>query len=197
MRRSLGFDCLRHSMVHTSPAGDPWSALAAEVHAAASPWTSAAFAALYRLARTDGARVLRSFRALDADRRVDLAIDSFLAKRDDILAADRPRAFFRKALYHDAVSWMRSPRSRVAAVPEETSGHLHGALDASEASLIYRLDARRRFANLHAREREMLLANALGETREAIGKAAGTSRANVDQLISRARRRRVGGESEA
>ncbi|MFO0649351.1 MAG: hypothetical protein U0326_24120 [Polyangiales bacterium] len=192
MRRSLGFVCPRSPMLQTSPASDPWSVIAAELRASASPWRSAAFARLYDLARAEGPRVLRSFRALDRERRVDLAIDTLVAKAEQIIAADRPRAFFRKALHNDAVSWTRSPRARVDAFPEEAPLHDQGAPDASEASLIYRLDARRRFHALDTRARDVMLAEAVGETREAIGQAAGTSRANVDQIISRARRRHAG-----
>lgn len=192
MRRSLGFVCLRSPMLQTSPASDPWSVIAAELRASASPWKSAAFARLYDLARAEGPRVLRSFRALDQERRIDLALGTLLAKLDEIIAADRPRAFFRLALRNDAISWTRSPRARVGALLEEAPVYDQRALDASEASLIYRVDARRRFHALDARARDVMLAEAFGETREAIGRAAGTSRANVDQIISRARRRHAG-----
>ena len=141
--------------------------------------------------------VLRAFRTLDGARRLDLALVTFVTKRGEIVAADRPRAFFRTVLYRDAVSWVRSPRSRVAADPQEAAGGFEGAPDGAEAGLVYRLDARRRFEALSPRERAALLADAEGVTREAIGHSLGASRANVDQIISRARRSDAGRECRA
>ena len=188
MRRSPGIRLSAFAETCTSPAGDPWSALAAAVRGAGAPWESAAFSALYALALAEGDVVLRAFRTLDRARRLDLALDTFVTKRGEMVAADRPRAFFRTVLYRDAVSWVRSPRSRVAADPQEGVGGFEGAPDGAEAGLVYRLDAGRRFEALSARERAALFADALGVAREAIGRTLGASRANVDQIISRARR---------
>jgi transcriptional regulator len=54
---------------------------------------------------------------------------------------------------------------------------------------VYAVDARGALAGMGARERAVLVADACGEAREVIAKAWGTSRANVDQIVSRGRRR--------
>lgn len=185
MRRSPGVRGSVGSASSISPSGDAWTSLAAALRRSASPWSSEAFGALYELARDEGASALRSFRAIDSERRRDLALDTLLAKRAEIIAAERPRAFFRTVLQRDAISWMRSPRSRVAS--DEALATCCGC-KSSDARHVERLDALRRVAALDGRSRAMLVADAMGESRPEIAARAKTSRANVDQVISRARR---------
>jgi DNA-directed RNA polymerase specialized sigma24 family protein len=185
MRRSPGVRGSVGCASSTSPSGDAWTWVVAELRRAASPWSSEAFGALYELARAEGAVALRSFRAIDSERRRDLAIDTLFAKWAEIIAAERPRAFFRTVLQRDAISWMRSPRSRIAS--DEWLAERCGC-GSSEARHVDRIDGLRRVAALDARSRAMLVADAMGETRPEIAARAKTSRANVDQVISRARR---------
>ncbi len=191
MRRSHGTRVSGVSGTAAEREGDAWGALAAAIRDAPSAWSCAAFGELYALAIVEGRRVLRGLRGLDDARREDLAIEALLAKLPEVVSAERPRAFFRTVLWRDAISWMRSGRSRLATAdePAEPSRYDEGPYDAEEASAIYRVDARQRLDALDARELEVMLADAWGEAREAIARAVGTSRANVDQIISRARRR--------
>lgn len=190
MGTSYGIRLSAQSAVHGAFDGDPWAPLAASIRGASSPWSSAAFGELYKLALAEGIRVLRSFHDLDEARRADLALETLVAKRSEIAAADRPRAFFRKVLYRDAVSWKRSGRSRLAteADASEHCAHTAGPCDAVECSALHRLDARAALARLSERQRAMLVADAEGHSREEIAHVHATTRANVDQVLSRARR---------
>lgn len=190
MRRSPGIRLSTLAETCTSPAGDPWASLAAAIRGASSPWSCAAFGALYGLALAEGVQALRSFRDLDEARRADLALATLVTKLDAIAAADRPRAFFRKVLYRDAVSWRRSGRARVATEADapERCAHGEGPCDAVECLALRRLDANAALGRLSDRQRAMLLADAEGYSREEIARAHATTRANVDQVLSRARR---------
>ncbi|MBI5514024.1 MAG: hypothetical protein HY909_09675 [Deltaproteobacteria bacterium] len=168
-----------------------WQALAGEVRRAPSPWSCPAVGELYLLALADAPRVLGGFRQLDPERVRDLASDTFCHKLHALLEADTPRGLFATALQRDALSWLRSPRSRVAEAPSDDASPAreapaHGR---EESRAIARIDGVRALAALSSREREVLLADAEGVPREALALCHRTSRANIDQLVSRARRR--------
>jgi DNA-directed RNA polymerase specialized sigma24 family protein len=166
---------------------EEWRAVVALLRAAPDPLQSEHVARLYELALSDGPRLLRSFRRRLGDERiVDLVHDLLAVKLEAIIAAEEPRALFCTALHRRAISWLRRGDAivmpdgpEVASAPtaaeEETRGFVHDALAALRA--------------LPAREREIVVAAAVGEDREAIAREFGTSRANVDQIVSRARRR--------
>ncbi len=190
MGTSYGIRRSARSTVAGAFEGDPWEPVAAAIRGASSPWSCAAFGRLYELALAEGVRVLGTFRDLDEARRVDLALETLVAKRREIAEADRPRAFFRTVLYRDAVSWRRSGRARLATEADALEGcaHTAGPCDAVECGALHRLDARAALARMNDRQRAMLVADAEGHSRDEIARAHETTRANVDQVLSRARR---------
>lgn len=167
--------------------GDPWRDAAAAVRRSPAPWSSEGFARLYGLALREGERALRGFRSLDRARREDLAAETVTRALLSVASADAPRAYFRTAVRRAALSWLRAERPAPAA-GEATPRYVEGALDDAEARAVYALDAKAALGAMGARDRAVLLADADGEAREAIAATWGTSRANVDQIVSRARR---------
>ena len=141
---------------------------------------------LYELALEDGPRLLGRFqRRLGDERIVDLVHDLLATKADAIAEAEEPRALFCTALQRRAISWLRRGDAAVAEDRPET------ATDREPESERRRflLDARAALAGLSERERAMVVAVALGEEREAIAREFKTTRANVDQIVSRVRRK--------
>lgn len=169
------------------PAAEEWKAVVALVRAAAEPLQSPHLPRLYELALADGPRLLGNFRRrLGQERIVDLIHDLMAAKVDAIIAADEPRALFCTALQRRAISWLRRGDAEVVAEVRETADACGAAEDERQGFI---LDAKSALDQLPARERAMVVAVALGEERESIAREFGTSRANVDQIVSRVRRR--------
>lgn len=139
-------------------------------------------ATLYALALADGRSCLRTFRDLDHARKLDLIHDVLASGWNAILTAENPRAWFITALTHRTIGWVR----RRGAAVVEASGLEPSPLSEDPAYLI---DAWRAFEALSIREQHILLADALGEPRAEIARAFGTTRANIDQIISRSRKR--------
>lgn len=138
-------------------------------------------ARLYALARAEAHRALRGFRAIDRARVDDLLHDVLLRCLDAMLHAESPRAFFRHVLLNDARSWLRRRDATIAT----TRGDHRVTCD--DPAL--RLDGRRALARLSVRDRAIVVAVGLGHEREAVARAHGTSRANVDKIVSRLRQR--------
>src|SRR5690606_26659727 len=123
---------------------------------------------------------LRSFAKIDEARRVDLIHDLLATRLDAILGADSPRALFLTALSRLAIQWMRR---RDAEVHES----LAVQVDTVDRDPAHGIDARRALEKLGPREARVLFAVATGEDRDEIARVHGTSRQNVDQIVSRAR----------
>jgi RNA polymerase sigma factor (sigma-70 family) len=140
------------------------------------------FRALYALAMDDGQRALRSFKKLDAARRVDLVHDLLATRMDAILDAESPRALFMTSLGRLAIQWLRRKDAEVLEPVTPTP-------DGTDRDPAHRLDLIRTLERLPPRDRQVLLAVAMGEDREEIARVLGTSRENVDQIVSRARKR--------
>ena len=169
------------------PAAEDWNAVVARLRAATDPLQSEDLPRLYALALADGPRLLGSFRRrLGEERIVDLVHDLMAAKAEAIIKADEPRALFCTALQRRAISWLRRGDAEVVAEVRETADASAVAEDERQGFI---LDARTALDQLPARERAMVVAVALGEERESIAREFGTSRANVDQIVSRVRRR--------
>lgn len=172
-------------------AKDPWAAAIAALRGSPAPYASPGFGALYTLVCREGRRMLRSFRQIDDDRKDDLAHDTLLVALPALLRADCARAYFATALHRAAVSWLRSPRATVAELVVEGTREAEHDGDA-EGCAHRRIAAREAFealGGLNSRDRAVMLAEARGDSRDEIAAALGMSRANVDQVISRARRR--------
>lgn len=146
---------------------------------------------LYELALEDGPRLLARFqRRLGDERIVDLVHDLLSTKADAIVLADEPRALFCTALQRRAISWLRRGDAAVASERPETAGERD---DEGERQR-FLLDARAALEGLSERERSMAVAVALGEEREAVAREFKTTRANVDQILSRIRRKFTGSD---
>ncbi|MBX3245565.1 MAG: hypothetical protein KF901_00090 [Myxococcales bacterium] len=147
-------------------------------------------AEFYRFAVEDGRRaLLRMSRRLRDDELDDLLHD-FLARRlRHIYEANQPRGLFVTSLIRAA---KRSLGRRAREVPQErvtTDRHDVGQrpLD-PETSTVLRLEGAALLQVVSARDRDVLVAVALGEEREEIAQAHGIGRAAVDQIVSRFRK---------
>lgn len=168
--------------------GSVWKALAAEIRARPLPHAHPLLGSLYMIALAEGRRQLRTYHAIDEDRRDDLVHDLLLAELTALLMAARPLTFFRVALHNRARTWLRRRDARVeSGGPREEAGGAGGA--AVEDAMIARLDGACALAKLSPRERAVLIDVGLGEDREAIARAHGVSAAAVHQIVSRARKR--------
>lgn len=152
---------------------------------------------LYALAERDGPGFLRSFRhTLDRERVMDLIHDLLAEKLAEILEAGNPRAVFRTALVRRAISWKRRGD---AAVMEDLSDDVMVAEGTSAGSEEerhhFRVMARRALERLPEWKRAIVVAVASGEDRNVIAARFDTSRANVDQIVSRVQRQFKGAES--
>jgi DNA-directed RNA polymerase specialized sigma24 family protein len=177
------------------PTAEDWSTVVVLLRRSPTPATSRDLPRLYELALADGPPLLRSFRRrLGDDRIVDLIHDLLAAKLDALIAADEPRALFCTALQRRAISWLRRGDADVVADP--SSGKTPAASIDEHERQEFIVDARRTLRDLPDRDREIVVAVALGEDREAVARAFGTSRANVDQILSRVRRRFSAKEQE-
>jgi len=178
------------------PAAEDWTRVVLLIRGDADPLTSPHLPKLYELALADGPRLLKSFqKRLGDDRIVDLVHDLLATKVEAIVNADEPRALFCTALQRRAISWLR--RGDAAVVEDAPERPPEGVIEDERQGFL--VDARNALADLPERERAMVVAVALGEEREAIAAAFRTTRANVDQIVSRVRRRfasREGGEGK-
>jgi len=148
----------------------------------AARWKSEDVKVLYRLALAHGPTILARFQ-LDTSRVHDLVADLVSVKLDQLVEAEVPAPYFLAALGKAATSWVRRPAAAVAPEPEiERAGP-------SDASAEAKVELERVSGRLKRDELEIFAALAAGEDRDAIASALGTSRANIDQKVSRARKR--------
>lgn len=164
-----------------------WSEVVAWLRAEADPCVSEHVPRFYELAVRDGRAALHKYRGALGEARVeDLIHDLLAAHLGDVVRADNPRAFLATALVRRAISWLRRKDARVLEARDDD-----GAFDGDSRSdaIDFVLDARSAIAQLGEREQEIVFAVACGNDREQIAKELGTSRANVDQIVSRARRK--------
>lgn len=171
---------------------EEWDGIVVRLRRADDPYGDPAFAELWALACEDGPAALESFRRsgkLDDARIADLTRDLVIDALPAILEAVNPHAYFVAAIVNAARSWLRRGSARVMS-PDDRSGaddERHPlAVTPAPASWI---DANDFLLTLSERERSVLVALGHGEERDAIARALGLTRANVDQIISRARRR--------
>jgi len=155
-------------------------------------------ARFYALAIDDGMRTLRSFRErLGEDRLRDLIHDLLASALDAILDAESPRAFFTTSLRRRAIDWIRRPDAAIAdhddprrendvRADRVTAGAAIG--NTTDADHGFVMDARAALAQLSERDRDIVLGVAYGEDRERLAQEHRTTRQNIDQIVSRARR---------
>lgn len=147
--------------------------------------------ALYRLAVEDGRRALLSMNRKLTEEQLDDLLHDFLATRlQHVIDTDNnPRGLFVVSLVRAA---QRTLGRRGREVPTErtTFGEFdlgRAPLD-PESSATLRLDGAALLAAVSERDRDVLLAVALGEDREEIARAHAIGRAAVDQIVSRFRK---------
>jgi len=154
--------------------------------------------ALYQLAVEDGRRALRSMSRKLTEEQLDDLVHDFLATRlQHVIETDNnPRGLFVVSLVRAA---QRTLGRRAREVPHERTTFGDVDLDRApldpESSVMLRLDGAALLSAVSARDRDVLVAVALGEDREEIARAHAIGRAAVDQIVSRFRKlASVGGE---
>jgi RNA polymerase sigma factor (sigma-70 family) len=111
---------------------------------------------------------------------------------DAILEAHNPRAYFLTAIRNAGIDLQRRNKRLVRGEEAAPSLDRTDESPLAEEVLAVRQEAERLSATLSSKERQVFAAIAAGEEREDIARAMGTSRANIDQIVSRARKRIVG-----
>lgn len=133
--------------------------------------------------------MLRSkFRQLSDAEIADLVMAKFLTAIDAIVKAENPRSYFIRALVNAAIDTTR--RRKTAEKHSEEVRHIadsEGGRD--EDDLLETLSMQTCLASYSPRDQRILRAVAEGEQREEVARSFSTSRANVDQIVSRAKKR--------
>lgn len=174
---------------------DQWGELCALIRETGGLAKSPHVAELYGYALRDGKRTLRSFHQLDEHRREDLIHDALAKALPQIVSSETPKALFTVTVRRIAIDRFRrearTTRNEIAddkLVAHQADGTPDSAtvIDANKALE----DVRRRADNrLTPRERDVLFAVAYGEDRDVIARQYDTTRVNIDQIVSRARRK--------
>lgn len=167
---------------------DTWAETTAQIRAEGGPRRSPSVRRLYELALADGRGMIASFRAQFGDAQIiDLIHDLLAEKLDAIIAADTPKALFRTALVRRAISWRRRGDATVAEDVSEAVSEVQNDEERERRAFV--LDARAALLRLPERDREIVVAVVDGADREDLAARFGTSRANVDQIVSRTKQR--------
>jgi RNA polymerase sigma factor (sigma-70 family) len=144
-------------------------------------WESRDVGRLYEIAQAAAPGLLRSFE-LTTQLPQDLASELLSRELAKLVECEGDAfAYFVVALRHEAIDWLRRGASRVAADPPER------ASPAEEDQRRARDELEDVWTALSSKEREVFAALAQGESREALAARFKTSRANIDQIVSRAR----------
>lgn len=165
-----------------------WIEVVELVRGAADPTASRHLPRLWALAQAEATRSLGALNDRLGKALVEeLVWDLLAAELPAIVGAANPRAYFIRAICNRALSWIRSPRSMALPLDDGRVSRTPGA--GVESDPVFLIDARAALARLPARERDVVTSAALGIDRDEIAAMFGTSRANVDQIVSRVRRR--------
>jgi RNA polymerase sigma factor (sigma-70 family) len=172
---------------------DEWREVAEQIADASVPERSPALPRLYRFAVEEARFALKSFPAAVREQVDDLVHDKLHEKLRSIVDAANPRAFFVTAIRNAAIDLLRRQRKLAPQEELDAAPPANDAVPAPDETASLRIEAMRVLATLDDRERQIFGAIAAGEDRDDIAAALGTSRANIDQIVSRARRRMGGG----
>ena len=148
-----------------------------------SPFRAPEFGELYGFALAEGRIALRTFDALDA---VEL-VNDFFSHEEQVratLTAISPKAYFRVSVKNRAIDLMRRRRREEPLIPEQ-DGDADGDPDADRSET---LDRWAFLSNQPEKVRAIVTEVALGADREELAGRHGTTRVNVDQIVSRFRR---------
>lgn len=166
--------------------------LATRLRETAIPFEQPEFAELWALACEEAPRILASFRRskrLDDERIADLTGDLLLNELTSIVGATNPQACFVTCLVNAARSWLRRGDSRVAAAREVGGSHDASQPASPAPDHALRIDVADFMETLSARERDVLIGVGNDVDRQVLARLLGNSRANVDQIVSRAVKR--------
>lgn len=171
--------------------GEEWSALISEVRAAPSPEESPAYNRLYTLAMRTGKAMLgaKFGRQLDDGDIEHLVSTKFAATSSEIVNASNPRGFFVTAIVREAIGVIRRSHTADKHAPELTRVGDMRARAQDEQARVDTIAMAACFETFSPRDQQILRAVGEGDDREAIARHFATSRANIDQIISRSRKR--------
>jgi len=167
-----------------------WLLLVEQVRQAPSPNESPVLPELYTLAMQTGISLLRrKFPGLGEADCEDLVSDKFTRELTAIVRASSPRSFFVTAIIRavfDAKRRKKTHQKHVGELMLVGADRESTHSDDSRAETLSMLACLESFSD---RDQQILRAIAEGEDRETIAQLYDTSRANVDQVLSRARKR--------
>lgn len=174
-----------------------WDEIVAKLRNAASPDRDPAFAQFYRLALEDANLVLRSFDRIPPDQREDLVHDILVLKLPRLLAADNPRAYFVTAVANRAKDWLRNLKASGVVYrigkgdDDEVTPPFPEQNHPPRAEAVLELrDTLEHLGDLSPRDVQVFEAVVFfNEKRKTIAAICGMTRENVDQIVSRVRRR--------
>lgn len=167
---------------------EDWREVIDALSVSPAPLRCPAMARLYALALKAAHDALRSHGPSVREQVEDLVHDKLFACLEDLLKASNPRGLFVTAIRRAAIDLVR--RARRFDHDDETPGdHLSDPAPRADDAITSREELNALLAPLSARDREVILAAAQGCDREELAAAFGTSRANIDQIVSRVRRR--------
>lgn len=174
---------------------DTWAALIAEIRQASDPMLSRATGRLYRLALSEGIVALAPMTALGEGDREDIASEAFIAKLPALLQANSPRGLYLTIVTNRARDHLRGLRRREERARQLEQAAVQPIAGQSDEARATQIDGQRALQALSPRDRDVVLAVWHDEEREEVAARFGTSRANVDQIISRFRKRLLRGDS--
>lgn len=168
---------------------EEWREVVDEIARAAHRTRSPAQARLYRIAVDEGRNALRNFPPDIRGQADDLVHDQLYAKLDAIVGAASPRALFITMIRNAAIDVQRRQKRFVREDEPDAEPRVADEGEPLDEATAARFEAVRVVAALTARERQVFAAVASGEERDDIARVLGLSRAGVDQIVSRARKR--------
>jgi DNA-directed RNA polymerase specialized sigma24 family protein len=180
------------------PSRDVWSAVEQCVAESPAPARSPEITRLYRLAMDEGRWALRGMQWVRDSDVEDLVHDKLHAELASLLLATDPRAYFCTIVRRAALDLRRRAQGkrgdgtalRSFVSVDDADFQALPAEDAPiDEALARRREAREIVARLSERELQVFVALMHGEDRDDIAAVLRTSRANVDQIVSRTRKR--------
>ncbi|MDP3207705.1 MAG: sigma-70 family RNA polymerase sigma factor [Rhodoglobus sp.] len=180
------------------PSRDEWIAVVQCVAESSGPGRGEEINRLYRFAMDEGRSALRGMQWVGPSEVEDLVHDKLHAELASLLLATDPRAYFCTIVRRAALDLRRKVQGkrgdgtarRVFVSVDDADFQALPAEDPPvDEALARRREAREIVARLSERELQVFAAIMHGEDRDDIAAALGTSRANVDQIVSRTRKR--------
>lgn len=180
------------------PSRDEWIAVVQCVAQSPTPTRSKEINRLYRLAMDEGRSALRGMQWVREAEVEDLVHDKLHAELASLLLATDPRAYFCTIVRRAALDLRRKNQGkrgdgtalRAFVSVDDADFQALPAEDAPiDEALARRRQAQEVIARLSERELQVFVAIMHGEDRDDIAATLETSRANVDQIVSRTRKR--------